>query len=196
MNKACFVLLIAMSPVSLFAGETMATPSTPPPTKCNFRVDKCETSVDTDPSYMRFKDGTLISGVDSSSATADPAYYQYDDFAFQDFATHTPCVCELISLVAKKLSNCPEVELTFCKDSGDITVHYIYSAGDCCDWTINIRDVKADDFVAVQTTDNYSNQLGQMERRKFHTASQQDSQDIQTAFAQICAINGWQKQTK
>jgi len=65
MNKACFVLMVvivAINPACLFAGETIITHKQPAKTEvrtdeCDFRIDKCETSVATDPSYMRFKDG-------------------------------------------------------------------------------------------------------------------------------------------
>jgi hypothetical protein len=197
MKKTCFILtaiIVAMNPASLFAGETMVTQTTRPPTKCDFRVDKCETSVATDPSYLRFKDGTPIPGpADISPATGDPGFY-CSSYAFQDYQspTKSPTLEELLALIQKKLSNCPEVEFTFDEDTGDITIHYLHSDCDCnCDWTINVRNVKADDFVWKRTTDNYSPRLGQMERRKFHTTSEKDAQDIESACAQICAIKNW-----
>jgi hypothetical protein len=193
MNKACFVLIFAMSPASLFAGETMITQTVRTTTKCDFRVDKCETSVATDPSYVRFKDGTTRSGVvEVGTTTADPTFYLSFN-TFQDYpAQQTPTVEELLALIRQKLSNCPDVEFTFDEDTGDLTLHYVNSTCDCnCDWTVNIRDVKANDFVWKRTTDNYSPRLGQMERRKFHTTSEKNAQDIESAFAQICAIKGW-----
>jgi hypothetical protein len=196
MNRTCFLLvtvIVAIYPASLFAGETMVTQTTRPPTKCDFRVDKCETSVATDPSYVHFKDGTTQSEIEINSASADPACSCScpSDFAFQDYSTHQPTVEELLDIVRQKLGNCPPVEFTFDETTGDITLHYVNSP--CgCEWTVNIRDVKADDFVWVRTTDNYSEELGQMERRKFHCANAQDAQDIESAFNRICVINGWQ----
>lgn len=198
MNKACFVLLVAMTPASLFAGETMITQTIRPSTKCDFRVDKCETSVATDPSYLRFKDGISRSGpLDVSPAAGDPGFYVPLD-AFQDYPTlqKPPTIDDLLALIRNKLSNCPEVEISFDEDSGDLTVHYLKSTCDCnCDWTINVRDVKPTDFVWKRTTDNYSPRLGQMERRKFHTTSEKNAQDIESAIAQICALKGWAIQT-
>jgi len=199
MNKSCLVLIagiIAINPATLFAGETMITPTTRPTAGCDFRVDKCETSVSTDPSYMRFKDGVAINGsTDIGSGTADPAFYRSSSITFRDYAPLQPTVEDLLALISKKLSNCPEVEFTFDETTGDITIRYLHSACNC-DWTINIRDVKADDFVWKRTTDNYSEQLGQMERRKFHCVSEKDAQDIESAFNRICAIKGWQITTE
>ena len=62
MNKACFILIVSMIPASLFAGETMITHTSRTAAKCDFRVDKCETSVATDPNYVRFNDGTSVPG--------------------------------------------------------------------------------------------------------------------------------------
>jgi hypothetical protein len=194
MNKACFVLIgiVAINPASLFAGETMITQTSRPSTKCNFRVDKCETSVATDPAYLRFKDGTSIPGpADVGPGKSDPGFYRPSG-AFLNYPAppQTPTIEELLALIEKKLSNCPEVEFTFDDDTGNITLRYVHS--DCgCEWTVNIRDVKASDFVWKRTTDNYSERLGQMERRKFHCVSEKDAQDIESAFTQICAINGW-----
>jgi hypothetical protein len=194
MNKTCFLLIVAiveMNSASLFAGETMITHTSPPPTKCNLRVDKCETSVASDSSYVRFKDGTSVPGPgDVGSATADPTFYRPLATTFQDYPAPQQTVAELLALIQEKLSNCPEVEFSFDDTTGEITLRYIHSS--CgCEWTINIRDVKADDFVWQRTTDNYSERLGQMERRKFHCASAKDAEDIQSAFTRICVINGW-----
>ena len=196
MNKTCLVLtivIVAINPASLFAGETMITQTSRPTTGCDFRVDKCETSVATDPSTIHFKDGISIPGpTDVGSATADPAFYRSSSVVFQDYAPlQQQTVEDLLALIRKKLSNCPEVEFAFDDTTGDITLHYLHSA--CgCEWTVNIRDVKADDFVWKRTTDNYSEQLGQMERRKFHCVSERDAQDIESALTRICTINGWQ----
>jgi len=192
MNKACFVLIVAMSPASLFAGETMITQTIRPTTRCDFRVDKCETSVATDPSYVRFKDGTSRPGpADVGATSVDPGFYVPLD-TFQDYPTgqKTPTVEELLALIRQKLSDCPDVEFAFDEDTGDLTVRYVNSPCDCA-WTVNVRDVKANDFVWKRTTDNYSPRLGQMERRKFHTSNEKDAQDIEAAFTQICAIKGW-----
>jgi len=196
MNKACFVLIVAIvaiDPASLFAGETMITQTSRPTTHCDFRVDKCETSVATDPSYMRFKDYQSLPGpADVGSATADPTCYRPSPFTFTDYPAPQETVEELLALIQKKLNkvNCPLVEFTFNDNTGDITLRYVRST--CgCEWTVNVRDVKADDFVWKRTTDNYSERLGQMERRKFHCVSAQDAQDIESAFTQICVINGW-----
>ncbi|MCE0523201.1 MAG: hypothetical protein LV480_09855 [Methylacidiphilales bacterium] len=197
MNKTCFVLIIliaAINPASLFAGETMTTRTTPPPSGCNFRVDKCATSVATDPSYMHFKDGASIPGpTDVGPAQGDPSSYRASALTFRDYAAAPqPTVDDLLALIRKKLSNCPEVELTFDDTTGDITLRYLHSS--CgCEWTVNIRDVKAGDFVWQRTTDNYSEELGQMERRKFHCDSKDDAEYIQSAFSRICVINGWIK---
>jgi hypothetical protein len=192
-NRACLVLIAALSPVSLFAGVTMVTQTTLPRVGCDFRVDKCNTWVTEDPSYFHFRDGISIPGpANVGSANGDPTLYRAS-FGFRDYAPlHLETVEDLLTLIRAKLSNCPQVELSFDEDTGDITVHYLRTNCDCdCDWSVNVRDVKAGDFVWTRTTDNYSPRLGQMERRKFHTASQQDAQDIQSAFAQICAINNW-----
>jgi len=193
MNKACLVLIMAMSPVSLFAGVTMVTQTTLPPGKCDFRVDKCQTSVATDPSYVHFQDGAPQSGsTDIGSSTADPTLCR-SSYGFKDYpAIHSETVEELLAAIRAKLANCPEVEISFDEDTGDMTVHYLRTECDCdCDWTINIRNVKTSDFVWTRTTVNYSPRLGQMERRKFHAASERDAQDIQSDFARICAINNW-----
>jgi hypothetical protein len=190
MNKMCFVLMVAMSPASLFAGVTMVTQTTYSSAKCDFRVDKCQTSVATDPSYVHFKDGKAMPGADVGAANGDPAAYR-STFGYADYpALQKPL--DLLTLLRSKLSNCPEVTVTYDEESGDITVHYLHSTCDCdCDWVINARNVSADDFISTRTTDNYSNRLGQMELRKFHTATDLDAQDIVSACARTCAINGW-----
>ncbi len=202
MNKACFVLMVvivAINPACLFAGETIIIHQQPAKTevrtkKCDFRIDKCETSVATDPSYMRFKDYPPSHGsTDVGAATADPAFYRPAPFTFKDFQTPEVTVDELIAFIQEKLNkvNCPQIDFSFDEDTGDINIRYVHSA--CgCDWTVNVRDVKADDFVWKHSTDNYSDRLGQMERRKFHCVSGQDAQDIESAFTRICVINGWQ----
>jgi hypothetical protein len=191
MNKACLVLMVALSPASLFAGVTMVTQTTLPRVGCDFRVDKCNTWVTTDPSYFHFRDGISIPGpTDVGPANGDPTLYRAS-FGFKDYAPlHSETVEDLLVLIRAKLSNCPQVEFSFDEDSGEITVHYLHA--DCdCDWSVNVRDVKASDFVWTRTTDNYSPRLGQMERRQFHAASEQDAQDIRAAFARICVINNW-----
>jgi hypothetical protein len=195
MNKTCFALVIGIvviNSASLFAGETMTTQTTLPPAGCNFRVDKCETSVATDPSYMVFKDGVSIPGpADVGANPGDPSCYRSSSITFKDYPAPEPTVKDLLTLIRQKLSNCPEVDFTFDDTTGDITLRYLHST--CgCEWTVNIRDIKADDFVWQRTTDNYSERLGQMERRKFHCVSEQDAEYIQSAFARIRAINGWQ----
>lgn len=197
MNKACFVLIVAMCPATLFAGETMVTQTTQTnrtTTRCDFRVDKCETSVATDPSYIRFKDGNApISPAGISSASGDPTQYQSSfNFVDYDSGPQQQTVEELVALIRSKLSNCPEVTVNYDEDTGDITVHYLKSTGGCnCDWVVNVRSVKADDFVWKRTTDNYSPHLGQMERQKFHCTREQDAQKIELACEQICKINNW-----
>jgi hypothetical protein len=193
MNKACFVLIALMSPVSLFAGEKMVTETTLPPGKCDFRVDNCQTSVAEDPSYLHFKDGKTNGGsTDISPNTGNPAAY-WAHFHFRDYtATKHLTVDELLAIIRGKLSNCPDVRVDYDDDTGDLTVHYQTSTcGTDCDWIVNVRNVTADDFVWKQTTDNYSPRLGQMERRKFHTTSETDAHDIETACAEICSINSW-----
>jgi hypothetical protein len=199
MNKSCFVLIaaiVAINPAALFAGVTMTTQTTQTSrssANCDFRVDKCETSVAEDPSYIRFKDFPVNAGtLTVSPATGDPTRYHACAVVFKDLPPPPTTVEDLLALIEKKLNkvNCPEIQFSFDEDTGDITVRYVHSACDC-DWTINIRDVKADDFVWKRTKDNYSEDLGQMERRKFHTANEHDAQDIQSALSQICTINAW-----
>jgi len=173
----------------------MTTQTTLPPGKCDFRVDKCETSVATDPSYLHFHDGISHgASTEVGAATGDPALCR-SSLGFRDYpGIHPQTVDDLLALIRAKLNkvNCPQVELSFDEDTGDITVHYVHTECDCdCDWTINIRNVKTSDFVWIRTTDNYSPRLGQMERRKFHAANERDAQDIQSAFAGICVINSW-----
>jgi hypothetical protein len=180
-----------MSPASLFAGETMMTRTVLPPTGCNFRVDKCETSVATDPSYIHFKDGPGASSAEVGAAMGDSSAYRSSGFVDYTYVRHSTLE-ELLALIRSKLSNCPEVTVGYDNDTGDITVHYLKATCDCdCDWVVNVRNVKADDFVWTRTTDNYSPRLGQMERRKFHTANQQDAEDIESACARICTMNCW-----
>jgi len=197
MNKACLVLIVAMCPATLFAGETMVTQTTQTTrttTRCNFRVDKCETSVAIDPDYFHYKNGTLIGGpVSPGGAGANPAEYEAS-FTFLNFGPPPPPVEDLVALIRSNLSNCPEVTIQYNDDTGDITVHYLTSTCDCngnCDWVVNVRNVKADDFVWKRTTDNYSPYLGQMERRKFHCTSEQNAQKIESACEQICKLNNW-----
>jgi hypothetical protein len=193
MNKACLVLIAVMSPASLFAGVTMVTRTTLPPNKCDFRVDKCQTEVATDPSDFTFRDGASRPGpAEVGAANGDPTLCR-SSFGFKDFAPlRTETVEGLLALIRAKLSNCPDVELLYDDDTGDITVHYLKTDCDCdCDWTINVRNVKTSDFVWMRTTDNYSPRLGQMERGKFHAASEKDAEDIQSAFAGICSIHNW-----
>jgi hypothetical protein len=190
MNKACFVLIALMSPASLFAGETMVTTHTT--SGCDFRVDKCQTSVATDPSYEHYKDGVSTHVGDVTPLSGDPAAHG-PAFGFANYtAVHHLTLDELLALIRSKLSNCPEVTVTYDNDTGFITVHYLKSTCDCdCDWVVNVRNVKANDFVLKRTTDNYSNRLGQMERLKFHCASEADAEDIQSACSRICALNNW-----
>lgn len=199
MNKACFVLMVVLCPATLFAGETMVTRTTQTTqtirttTKCDFRVDKCETFVATDPDYFHFKDGRAsLVPVGNCSASGDPSLYK-SSFGFVDYhALQQPTVDELIALIRSKLSDCPEVTVTYDDCSGDITVHYLKSTCDCdCDWVVNVRNVKAGDFVWKRTFDNYSPYLGQMERQKFHCLSEEDAQKIESACEQICKINNW-----
>ncbi len=195
MNKACFVLILAMCPATLFAGVTMV----PQPTQttrttgCNFRVDKCETSVATDPSYVHYTDGKgPLTRAGAGSASADPARYT-SAFIFANYdSPPQQTIDDLVALIRSKLSNCPEVTVCYDNDSGDLTVHYLKTECGCdCDWVVNVRNVKADDFVWKRTTDNYSPILGQMERKKFHCTSEEDAQKIQSACAQICKMNSW-----
>lgn len=194
MNKACLVLIVALSPATLFAGETMVTsPTIRPATGCNFRVDKCDTSVATDSAYVRFKDGTPPApAAGTSSASGNPSLYK-SSFVFMDYssAPQQQTVEELVALIRSNLSNCPEVTVFYDNDSGNITVHYVKSTSTDCDWVVNVRNVKAGDFVWTRTTDNYSPYLGQMERQKFHCTSEQDAQKIEAACQQICKINSW-----
>ena len=192
MNKACFVLIVAMCPATLFAGETVVTRSTTTTTtRCNFRVDKCETSVATDPDYFRFKDGSVSTGSVTNGTGSIPTPYR-GNFAYVDYGPLPPTVEELVALIRNKLSYCPEVTVKYDDDSGDITVHYLQSTCNCnCDWVVNVRNVKSDDFVWTRTADNYSPHLGQMERQQFHCKSEQDAQKIESACEQICKINSW-----
>ena len=172
----------------------MVTQTTRTSTKCDFRVDKCETSVANDSSYVRFKDGTTpLAPSGTGTPNGDPSQYQ-STFLFQDYAapSQQPTIDELVAQIRSELSNCPEVTVTYDNDTGDITVHYLETTCDCnCDWVVNVRNVKADDFVLKRTSDNYSNYLGQMERRKFHCKSEQSPQKIESACAQICKLNNW-----
>src|SRR5471030_987461 len=113
MNKACFVLMVvivAVNPACLFAGETIITHQQPAKTEvrtvgCDFRIDNCETSVATDPSYMRFKDYPTFPGTaDVGAGTADPAFYRPVPFAFKDFQTPEKTVDELIAFIQEKLN--------------------------------------------------------------------------------------------
>jgi hypothetical protein len=194
MNKACFVLFVAISSTSLFAGETMVTQTTTTTrsTKCNFRLDPCETSVANDPSYFRFKDGTPPASAGESSLSGSVSSYR-STFTFKDYTPQPQTVEELLALIRSELSNCPEVTVKYDCDTGDITVHYLNSSCDDCDWVVNVRNVQADDFVWKRTSDNYSPLLGQMERQKFHCASEQDAQKIESACTDICKINNWTK---
>jgi len=183
-----------MGPATLFAGETMVTRTTQTQrttTRCDFRVDKCATSVANDPDYFHFKDGAIIGGsVSIGSASMVPVPYR-ETFTFVDFAPQPPTVDDLVALIRNNLSNCPEVTVKYDDDTGDITVHYLNSPCGDCDWVVNVRNVKADDFVWERTRDNYSPYLGQMERQKFHCTSKEDAQKIQSACEQICKINSW-----
>jgi len=195
MNKACFVLLVAMCPATLFAGETMVTrtQTTRTTTTCNFRVDGCETSVAKDPDYFHYKDGALIGGpISGAAAGSAPGEYE-PPFVFLNFSPQPPTVEELVAQIRSNLSNCPEVTVKYDEDTGDITVHYLHSARNSCncDWVVNVRNVNGDDFVWKRTTDNYSPYLGQMELRKFHCTSEPEAQKIQSACVQICKINNW-----
>ena len=172
----------------------MVTQTTQTTTGCNFRVDKCQTSVATDPAYVVFKDGKAPLAP-AGSGTAGPGYAPYEPpFAFVDFAapSQQPTVDDLVALIRSNLSNCPEVTVKYDNGTGEITVHYLTAGKDCdCDWVVNVRDVKADDFVVKRTSDNYSPYLGQMERRQFHCTSEQGAQKIASACEQICKLNGW-----
>jgi hypothetical protein len=200
MNKSCFVLIgavVAMGSVSLYAGETMVTRTTTARTTgCDFRVDKCQTSVAQDPDYLRFRDYTTVPGTSTvSPELGNPACYRGSSVTFRDYAPPPLSVEDLLAQIREKLNkvNCPQVDFKFDETTGDITIHYIKTSCDCdCDWTINIRDVKPNDFIWKRSTDNYSNRLGQMERPKFHTASEKDADDIQSDLSQICTINAWQ----
>lgn len=195
MNKLCFVLIAAMCPATLFAGETMVTKTTAPTGPCNFRVDKCETSVATDPSYQRYKDGTASHSTTITDASGGDNSRYNAKFIFADYANpKQDTIEELLALIRSKLSNCPEVSLCYDEDTGDITIHYLKTSPNCgcdCDWVINVRNVKGTDFVWTRTKNNYSEYLGQMERRKFHTTSEEDAQKIEVACGQICKINSW-----
>jgi hypothetical protein len=194
--RACLVLIAALSPVSLFAGVTMVTQTTRP--GCDFRVDKCNTWVSTDPSYFTFQDGIFIHTAPLQGGVGDPTLYNAA-FGFKDYGPlHSETVADLLADIRSKLSNCPEVTLAFDEESGEITVHYLKTdCADCdCDFTINIRDVKATDFVWTRTSDNYSPRLGQMELRKFHAMNQKDAQDIQTDLSKIVTINNWSMTTR
>ena len=194
MKKACLVLIAsALSIAPAFAGVTMVTQTTTSSSKCDFRVDKCQTEVATDPSYIHFHDGSSHLGPNDVGAyNGDPtrcgARYGFADYA----SNHVATIDELLADIRAKLNKCPDVTLAFDEDSGDLTLHYLKTDCDCdCDFTINIRDIQATDFVWTRTHDNYSPRLGQMERRKFHTVSEQDAQDIQSDFGHIRAINNW-----
>lgn len=193
MNKVCWILIAsALSAAPLFAGVTMVTKTTMSSKGCDFRVDKCQTEVATDPSYVHFHDGSVHLTGDISRFNGDPTQGS-GRFGFKDYGpTHVETVEDLLADIRAKLNKCPDVTLAFDEDTGDITLHYLKATCDCdCDWTINIRDVQAGDFVWTRTSDNYNPRLGQMERRKFHTVSEQDAQDIQSDFSRIRGINNW-----
>ena len=196
--RACLVLMAVLSPASLFAGVTMVTRTTET-RGCDFRVDKCNTWVTTDPSDFIFRDGAAIPGPNElGAATGDPTLCR-GAYGFKDYPPlHAETVEDLLAQIRAKLSNCPEVSLSYDEDTGYITVHYLVTTcDDCdCDWTINVRNIKSSDFVWKRTKDNYSPRLGQMELRKFHAASEQDAHDIQSAFAGICVINNWTMSTQ
>jgi hypothetical protein len=194
MNKACLALIIAMCPATLFAGVTMVTRTTETTRTtggCNFRVDKCATSVANDPDYFRYKDGNLIGNSPGTGSPGGSGAAYYETFKFRDYAPQPVTVEDLVALIRSELSNCPEVTVSYDENTGDITVHYLHSACDDCDWVVNVRNVTADDFVWKRTSDNYSPYLGQMERQKFHTTSEQNAQKIESACEQICKINNW-----
>ena len=183
----------ALSAAPVLAGVTMVTKTTAPSGKCDFRVDKCQTEVATDPDYAHFTDGSAhLTPKGGDSTGNDPSLYR-SRYGFKDYpSTHIDTVADLLADIRAKLNKCPEVELFFDEDTGDITVHYLKATCDCdCDWTVNIRDLQASDFVWTRSADNYSSRLGQMERRKFHAVSEKDAQDIQSDFAGIRSINNW-----
>ena len=194
MKKACLVLIASALSVSpALAGVTMATKTTVPSGKCDFRVDHCQTEVATDPDYVHFHDGASHPGPsDTGFYNGDPTVNR-SRYGFKDYAnTHIDTIAELLADIRAKLNKCPDVTLCFDEDTGDITLHYLKTNCDCdCDFTINIRDVQASDFVWTRVSDNYNPRLGQMERRKFHTVNEQDAQDIQSDFAGIRHINNW-----
>ena len=192
MNKACFVLIVAIvaiNPACLFAGQDMITLTSRPTAQCEVRDDY------TDPPYMRFKDYPSPHGsTDTSTGTQpDPAFYcplPIRFFTFKDYPPPQKTVEELIMFIQAKLNKVrsPMVDLRFDDSNGDINLRYVHSG---CEWIVNVRDIKPEDFVWKQTRDNFSVRLGPMESRKFHCASEQDAQDIESAFTRICVIHGW-----
>jgi len=196
MNKSRLLLtaaIVAINPACLFAGQDMITSTSRTTVKCEVRIYKCEAETDhTDPPYLRFKDYTSFHGpIETCIRQGDPSfYYATRFFVFKDYPSSQKTVEELIAFIQEKLNrvSCPRVDLTFDDSTGDINVGYVHSG---CEWSINVRDIKPEDFVWKQTRDSFSARLGYMERRKFHCASEQDAQDIESAFTRICVINAW-----
>ena len=105
MKKVCLVLFAsALSAAPVFAGVTMVTQTTSSK-GCDFRVDKCQTEVATDPSYVHFHDGSVHLTQDVTPANGDPT--QSHGYGFKDYGpTHVVTVEDLLADVRAKLNKC------------------------------------------------------------------------------------------
>ena len=173
MNKACLGLIVAivtLNPACLFAQED--------PT-----------------SYIRFKDHTPQHGSTDTSTDRlpDPAFYYPIPtrlFPFKDYPSPQKTAEELILFIQEKLNKVRSqaVNLTFDPSKGNIIIRYAQSGRG---WSINVRDIKPEDFVWKKSGDNSPVLSGGMGSMKFNCASEQDAQDIESAFARIRVMNGW-----
>ena len=173
MNKACLgliVVIVTINPASLFAQQD-------------------ETS------YIRFKDFTSQHGSTDTSTGKQPEPDLYNPisirfFPFKDYPSPQKTAEDLIMFIQERLNKAgsPLVDLTFDDSTGNIKVRYVQSGRG---WTINVRDIKSEDFAWKKSRDNSSVRLGEMGSRKFNCASEQDAQDIESAFTRLCEMNGW-----
>lgn len=191
MNKTCLGLIVAIvsiNPACLFAQQDIT-----PTSRLTAKPDVTGDYIDS--SYIRFKDYTSAHGSTDTCTgkLPDPALYYpipIRFFPFKDYPSPQKTAEELILFIQERLNKAGSsmVDLTFDDSTGNIKIHYGQSGRG---WIINVRDIKPENFVWKKSGDNSSVRLGGMGSRKFNCASEQDAQDIESAFTRICKMNGW-----
>ena len=179
------VAIVAINSSTLLPGRPWQLE---PPSRraVDFQLGKCETSVATDPTYVHFQNGVSIFWASycrlGYGRSRLISFIKFSGLSAPETREHRrparPC--------PQQTQQLPEIELSFGEDTGVITVHYPRPL--CLQLVDKRQECNCGRLCLETSHDNYSVQLGQFERRKFHVVSEKDVQEVQSAFTQICSI--------